>query len=193
MAFSGGIGHNGMMRSFFGFFALSLGGLGAAAGAQQLAPAMVEQITPSARNAAPVSSAPRGPGDRAASADGVAAARRPVAPTPSPDVLACRDALAEDREPPEGVDCLAVLQQYAEAEQAAAPPRSGEGNLLEIFYGQSSEVTNAPALQSGPGLNADAVARQLSTGDVQANPGSDAAIGAIRQRGGPPPGGGGQR
>ena len=96
----------------------------------------------------------------------------------APEVIqACRDAGLKGTRI-EGVDCAAILQQ---ADARASQP-SGEGALLQMF-GQRANVTgvgNAPAAT----VDADAVARQLSTGNAQ---GAGAAEIAARQREAPPP------
>ena len=79
----------------------------------------------------------------------------------------------------EGVDCGTVLQQA----EAQGPRRSGEGNLLEMF-GQRANVTGVGNNVPATGADADAVARQLSTGNTQ---GAGAAEIAARQREAPPP------
>lgn len=97
-------------------------------------------------------------------------------------VEACRAAQAGDRPPPDGIDCMAAMQALA----APAAPTTAEGSLLQMF-GLRSDVTGAPAAQPGDASNADAAARQLATGDVQAGTGSGAAAIVARDRGAPPP------
>jgi len=106
--------------------------------------------------------------------------REAPVPRVAPEVIeACRAAQAEDRQPPAGVDCIAAMQASAEAQ----PDPSAEGSLLEMF-GQSGNVTGAPASASAASsVNADNVARQVSTGDVS---GSAAGI-VARERVAPPP------
>ncbi len=88
--------------------------------------------------------------------------------------------MTEDRPAPEGIDCMAVAQALAQA----APEASAEGSLLGLL-GQSGNVTGEPASRTRTSIDADAVARQLSAGDVQ--PGSGAAGAIARDRGAPPP------
>ena len=110
-------------------------------------------------------------------------AREASAPAIPPETIeACRKAQAEDRAPPPGLDCVAALQPAA----AAAPDRSAEGSLLELF-GQRADITGPPTTQNGGTVDADAVARQLSTGDVQAGAGSGVAAVIGRERAAPPP------
>lgn len=100
----------------------------------------------------------------------------------APEIVeACRKAREEDRPAPDGIDCLAVAQALGEA-----PPATAEGSLLQLF-GQSGNVTGAPAAQAGGSVNADAVARQLSTGEVQGGSADGAAAIVGRERAAPPP------
>jgi hypothetical protein len=105
-----------------------------------------------------------------------------AAPVIAPEVIeACRQAQAEDRRPPEGIDCMAAMQAAA-----AAPAATAEGSLLQLF-GQSANVTGPPSSQAGGSVNADAVARQLSTGDFQPGSADGAAAVAGRERAAPAP------
>jgi hypothetical protein len=93
-------------------------------------------------------------------------------------VQACREAGLRGTRI-EGVDCAAILQQ---ADARASQP-SGEGALLQMF-GQRANVTGVGNNVPAAGVDADAVARQLSTGNAQ---GAGAAEIASRQRQAPPP------
>ena len=103
----------------------------------------------------------------------------PAAPAaPAPEVVeACREAGLRGAAL-EGVDCGTILQQ---ADAQASQP-SGEGALLELF-GQRANVTGVGNSVPAAGVDADAVARQLSTGNTQ---GAGAAEIAARQREAPP-------
>jgi hypothetical protein len=104
-------------------------------------------------------------------------------PTVAPEVIAaCRAAQAEDRPPPDGIDCIAALQALAQA----AAPTTAEGQLLELF-GQRGNVTGPTNLQADSSANADAAARQLATGNVDPIAGNGAAAIVGRQRAAPPP------
>ena len=72
---------------------------------------------------------------------------------------------------------MAAMQVMTEA-----PVATAESSLLELF-GQSGNITVAPA-QSASSTNADAVARDLSTGDIQNNVTAGAIV---RERVEPPP------
>jgi hypothetical protein len=98
-------------------------------------------------------------------------------------VDACIKAQTEDRVAPEGVDCATALRRTAPAAPTAA---SAEGSLLELF-GQRADITGSPVTSEVGSANADAVARQLSSGDVQAMTGSGAAGAVGRDRAGAPP------
>jgi len=104
----------------------------------------------------------------------------PAAPAaPAPEVVdACREAGLRGAQVA-GVDCAAILQQ---ADARAAQP-SGEGALLQLF-GQRANVTGVGNTQPTVSVDADAVARQLSTGNAQ---GANAGQIATRQREAPPP------
>lgn len=84
-------------------------------------------------------------------------------------VEACQRARAEDRSPPEGVDCIAAMQGNAEA-----PTATAESSLLPLF-GQPGSVTNVGVQQTVSSVNADTVAQDLSNGAVLGN----ATAGAI--------------
>ena len=101
--------------------------------------------------------------DRSSSASAQEGGLKSVAPAvPAEVVEACRLAQAEDRPPPEGVDCMAALQLLSQASSEA----TAESSLLEMF-GQPGAVTTASNMPSGASTDADNVARNLSTGDVQ--------------------------
>lgn len=163
------IGHSRLLVA-----AAAAAALSAPAAAQGLA--NVEQVAP----AAPSNSITVAPvrGSRS-SAAGVETAREAPAPSVPPEIVeACRRAMAEDRPAPDGIDCMAVAQALAQA----APEASAEGSLLGLL-GQSANVTGEPSNRARTSIDADAVARQLSAGDVQ--PGSGAA-GAIARDRAPP-------
>jgi hypothetical protein len=104
-------------------------------------------------------------------------------PNVPPEVIAaCRAAQAEDRPPPNGINCIAALQALSQA----AAPRTAEGQLLELF-GQRGNITQSTSLQSDVSANADAAARQLATGNVDPVGGNGAAVIVGRQRAAPPP------
>jgi hypothetical protein len=104
-------------------------------------------------------------------------ALRPAGAAPEV-VQACRDAGLRGTQI-KGVDCAAILQQA----EALASQLSGEGTLLEMF-GRRGNVTGVGGNVPAAGVDADAVARQLSTGNAQ---GAGAAEVAARQRDAPPP------
>ena len=162
-------------------FAASLFSLWAStAGAQLLGRATVEQIpsrsAPAARADAVRVAPVRGQSSSASSQE--ARQEKPAPRVPPEVVEACRAAQAEDRRPPEGVDCMAAMQASAEAQ----PEVTAEGSLLELF-GQSANVTGAPAARAAASVDADNVARQVSSGEVS---GAAAAI-VSRERVAPPP------
>jgi hypothetical protein len=104
-------------------------------------------------------------------------------PNVPPEVIAaCRAAQAEDRPPPNGINCIAALQALSQA----AAPRTAEGQLLELF-GQRGNITQSTSLQPDVSANADAAARQLATGNVDPVGGNGAAVIVGRQRAAPPP------
>lgn len=104
-------------------------------------------------------------------------------PTVPPEVIAaCRAAQAEDRPPPQGINCIAALQALSQV----AAPATAEGTLLRLF-GQRSNITGGTSVQSDSSANADAAARQLATGNVDPVAGNGAAVIAGRQRAAPPP------
>ena len=156
--------------------------IGAQPAAAQRASLAIEQISPRAAAAAAVRVAPvRGAKSSAAVEE--RAREGGAAPAIAPEVVeACRRAQAEDRRAPEGVNCLAAIESLG---QAQAQP-TAEAALLPLF-GQNSNVTGAPPGQAGGSADAEAVARQLSTGDVQ--PGGASGVAAIigRDRAAPPP------
>jgi hypothetical protein len=94
---------------------------------------------------------------------------------------ACRAAQAEDRRPPEGVDCTGAMQAMAQAQ----PVQTAEGSLLQLF-GQSGDVTGASVSRSTDSVDADNVARQLSTGEVPGSATGTAAGIIARDRVAPP-------
>ena len=119
---------------------------------------------------------------RGSSASTREAARETPVPRVAPEVIeACRAAQAEDRPPPKGVDCMGAMQALAEAQ----PHSTAESSLLELF-GQRGNVTGAANARANSSANADAVARQLSTGDVQPSSADSAAGAVARGRGAPP-------
>ena len=77
------------------------------------------------------------------------------------------------------MDCRAILQQ---ADAQASQP-SGEGVLLELF-GQRANITGPDTSATAESVDADAVARQLSTGNAQGNGAGEIAA---RRRDAPPP------
>jgi hypothetical protein len=76
---------------------------------------------------------------------------------------------------------MAAMQALAKAQ----PQATAESSLLELF-GRNGNVTGTTDSGSRSTVNADAVARQLSTGDVQPASGDTAAGVAARERGAPP-------
>lgn len=99
------------------------------------------------------------------------------------DVESCREAELGTGAAPDGVDCAAILKQVAEARLAA----SAEGSLLSLL-GQNNSVTTRPSSSRNGSVDADAVARELSSGDIQAGSTSMEAAGIVaRQRGTTPP------
>jgi hypothetical protein len=177
-------------KALLSLLAFTLAPLGQSAQAQAGGAATVDQIPSRSavpRDVRPGTAAPdivrvapvRGKGSSSSVQE---AEGQKVPPRVSPEVVeACRAAQAEDRPPPEGVDCLAAIQASAEAEQNAA---TAESSLLQLF-GQSGDVTGARNQRSGASVNADAVARQLSTGEVQPSSGGTAAGVIARERGAP--------
>ena len=153
-------------------------GISASVAAQSNRSATVDQI-PSASSSSTVRVQPVS----GASSSSSAQPERPVAESmpsaPNELVEACRAAQNEDRPGPEGVDCVAVLQ----TPDAVEPGLTAEGSLLELF-GQRSNVTGSAGNSVSTATSADAVARQISTGDFQA--GSEAAAVAARERAAPP-------
>lgn len=102
-------------------------------------------------------------------------------PAVSQEVIeACQTAQREDRRAPEGINCSEVLENFADA----VPEPTAEGALLGLL-GQRSNITGVNSSRTADATNADAVARQISTGDVQA--GSGAAAVVARGRTAPPP------
>lgn len=92
-------------------------------------------------------------------------------------VLACRGAQLGNPVP-QGVNCDEVMRRLAEV----AAERSAEGALLSML-GERNTVTRPDSTVRENGLNPDAVARQLSSGNVQGlGSNSDVAAIAARQR-----------
>ena len=155
--------------------------LGSVSYAQTGSPIAVQQV-PSTRVQARVSGTVRVtpvPGTNAS-----ASASRTAAPPTVPQQVidACRDAQAEDRPPPAGIDCIGAMQAVA----AASATSTAEASLLGLS-GLRADVTGTPAAQTMDGTNADAAARQLATGEVQSGTGSGAAAIVASQRAAPPP------
>ena len=169
-----------MSRHILSAAAVALLALGANGAWAQRGAIAVEQITPRAAASAAARVAPVR-GAKSSNSAQEAPRERAAQAVPPEIVEACRKAQAEDRRAPDGVDCLAVAQALAQA-----APVTAEGALLPLF-GQSSNVTGAPAVQGNPFANADAVARQLATGDIQAGAANGAAAIAGRERAAPPP------
>jgi hypothetical protein len=162
--------------------AIALSAFAASAGQAQRNSVAIEQISPRSGAATAVRVVPvrGGQSSRAiAETPREGGARATVAPE---IVEACRKAQAEDRRAPEGIDCLAVAQALAQSPNAV----TAEAALLPLF-GQQGNVTGAQATQTRPSVDADAVARQLSTGDVQTTTGNGAAAVIGRERVSPPP------
>ncbi len=102
-----------------------------------------------------------------------------IASVPQEVIEAC-EGPESDRAAANGVDCAALLQALNEARR----PPSAEQALLSALRPAGAAGAGA-SQRSGRSTNADDVARQLSTGDVQ-SPGATEAIGAIRQQGAGP-------
>lgn len=104
-----------------------------------------------------------------------------AATMPDPRMVAlCEQAARIDMDPPEEIDCVAVL------EMARRPqPSSIEEQLLAIIRPSSGAAPAGGQAVRG-GFDANDVARRLSTGDVRSSSGTDAA-GAIGQQAGTPP------
>lgn len=155
--------------------------LGAGSVQAQRGAAVVDQISPRSAAAAVARVAPvRGAksSSRVAETPREGGTKASVAPEV---VEACRKARAEDRSAVNGIDCLTVVQPDTQARAVTA-----EAALLPLF-GQNGDITGVQATQTTPSVNADAVARQLSTGDVQAGVANGAAAVVGRERGAPPP------
>lgn len=136
---------------------------------EQVSSGRVQSTTSGAVRVAPV---PR--------TNGSASSSRTAAPPTVPQqvIVACRDAQAEDRSPPEGVDCIAALQ-------AVAATSTAEASLLEGF-GLRANVTGTPGGRTTDIANADAAARQFATGDIGSEAGSAAAAIANQRVARPP-------
>jgi hypothetical protein len=161
--------------------AAAIAALASHAGYAQRSSVSVEQVSrPLGVNAA-VRVAPVRGGQSSSSSVQEALRENAAPPVPPEVVEACRQAQAEDRAPPQGVDCMAAMQSVAQIQPAV----TAEGSLLELL-GQSSNVTGATPVQRGALINADTVARQLATGDVQ-NASSIEAAAIARQGSSPPP------
>lgn len=131
-------------------------------------------LTSASASPQPVSSS-----SREAGRGGLRTGAQGASTAPAPEVVeACREAGLRGGQV-KGVDCAAILQ----AADAQLSQPSGEGTLLQMF-GQRANVTGAQANRPVAGTDADAVARQLSSGDPQGN---GAAGVAIRNRDAPPP------
>ena len=161
--------------------AVALLAVTATAGQAQRSAVAVEQISPrpaaaSAARVAPVR------GGRSSTALSETLREGGARATVAPEIVeACRKAQAEDRPAPDGIDCLAVAQALAQAPNKV----TAEAALLPLF-GQNGDVTGTRAAQTGPTVDADDVARQLSTGDVQAGTANGAAAVVGRERVTPP-------
>ncbi len=159
--------------------ALSAPAMGA--GQAQPGAATVQQISPrpaasAAARVAPVRGAKSSAAVQERPREGGAGAVVP------PEMIeACRKAQAEDRPAPAGMDCLAVAQALAQPASLTA-----EAALLPLF-GQSGDVTGTRTSQAGPSVNADDVARRLSTGEVQGLAADGVAAIVGRERAAPPP------
>lgn len=166
------------MRALLYFAAFAAGAAASPAiAAQPRSPIAVPQV-PAGASAPNVQTAPVGGRGSSSSAQEEVAA--PVVP---PEIVeACRAAQAGDRPPPDGIDCMAAMQALA----AAQAPSNAEGALLDMF-GMRSNVTGTSTVQPVDASSADAAARQLATGDVQAGTGTGAAAIVARDRGAPPP------
>jgi hypothetical protein len=121
---------------------------------------------------------------RSTQSDGTLKASSPAPPLLSREnVLACRRAQL-GTPLPENVNCDQVMRRLAEL----SAERSAEGTLLNML-GERNTVTRPGSIARESGLNPDAIARQLSSGDVQGTgSNSDAAAIAVRQRSAPPSG-----
>jgi hypothetical protein len=148
--------------------------------------ASVEQVSP----VGTLSTVRSGSGDRttvapirgrSSSASGREGLLRTPAPAVAPELVeACRRSQAGDQSAPEGVDCMAALQETSRPVQVT----TAEGSLLELF-GQPGSVTTVATASSGPSIDANTVARDLSTGDVQST--GVAAVLARDRAATPPP------
>jgi hypothetical protein len=131
-------------------------------------------LTSASASPQPVSSSSRAATDPT----GLKASAQSAPAEPTAEVVdACRRERIRGRQV-EGTECAAILAVV----NSQPPQPSGEGVLLQMF-GQRANVTGGEANASAATTDADAVARQLSTGDPQ---GSGAA-GAIMRRDAPPP------
>ena len=119
-------------------------------------------------------------GTRGSSATTREGGPQPAIPLTQQMIDICRDAQSGGVAP-EGVDCGAVLRAMAQA----VAETTAEGSLLTIL-GQNRTVTVANTQQGGL-VDADAVARQLSTGDIQDTSSMGAAGVVLRQQSAPPP------
>ena len=147
----------------------------------QGSPALIEQISVSRGSTPQLGATGSSTSERLAPT--AQAAPQPSAPSSSvpPEVIAACESEDETAERPEGVDCAALLQQLS---QARRPGLSAEMTLLG-FGRPDSSTPAGTSQQAANSINADDVARQASTGDLQ-NPGASNAIGAIVQQGGGP-------
>jgi hypothetical protein len=137
----------------------------------------VDQISPAPNSTAPAGRSAAGDPVRIAPVRGASSSasarevvRQQAAPAVPPEIVeACQRARAEDRSPPQGVDCIAAMQGNAEA-----PTATAESSLLPLF-GQPGSVTTPGVQQTVSSANADTVAQDLSNGTVLGN----ATAGAI--------------
>lgn len=148
-----------------------------AVGAQTSTSVTVDQISRPRPSASaipqPVSSGSRSVG----SADLVQRAEAAAGPSQE-EIDVCRAASVQGVQL-KGLDCASILEQAA-ARQARP---SGEGVLLGVL-GQRATLTTQEETRSGGTVDADSVARQLSTGGVQGN--AAEVVATIRNN--PPPG-----
>lgn len=99
-----------------------------------------------------------------------------VTETSDKTAAACRQAQAQDRAAPAGIDCLKALQDSTTKQSPTA-----EVSLLGMLA-QNLDIA-APVQGVGNGtISADNVVRQLSAGDLQGSAGSDVAASVARDR-----------
>ena len=109
-----------------------------------------------------------------------AAAEKVPEPLSPAELAACRDARAQDRPAPKGVDCV----QAAPAAALPAAP-TAEVSLLGML-GERFDTGANPVNNTAP-ASANDVARQLSSGAFQGTINSDAAASVARDNAAPPP------